>query len=112
MAKGSKYTYLQTFVMGVLRRASVRWPPRNVVRLQARRERGKYECAGCGELFGPKVIKIDHIDPVIDPVTGFTTWDNHISRLFCGADGLQVLCKPCHDEKSKEENKIRRKHMK
>lgn len=51
-------------------------------------------------------IFVDHIKPIIDPVVGFTTWDECIERMFCEADNLQVLCKTCHDEKSNEERAL------
>jgi len=50
-------------------------------------------------------VQVDHIIPVIDPATGFTTWDAFIERLFCDRDNLQVLCTSCHDIKTKEEIK-------
>jgi 5-methylcytosine-specific restriction endonuclease McrA len=28
-----------------------------------------------------------------------------VKNLFCEEDNLQVLCKPCHDVKTKEERK-------
>ena len=51
-------------------------------------------------------MSVDHEPPVVDPRTGFTTWDSFINNLFCEEDKLQVLCKACHDEKSKEERLI------
>ena len=52
-------------------------------------------------------IAVDHIDPVVNPTTGFVSWDNLIERLFVEKDGLQLLCKACHDEKTSDERKLR-----
>ena len=62
-----------------------------------------YTCANCAKLFTAKAIEIDHIEPVVDPKKGFTTWDEYISRLFCTVGNLQALCKPCHKQKTREE---------
>lgn len=67
-----------------------------------------YTCASCAKLFTAKAIEIDHIEPVVNPVTGFTTWDDYISRLFCPTYNLQALCKPCHKQKTKEEKSLRK----
>jgi 5-methylcytosine-specific restriction endonuclease McrA len=50
-----------------------------------------------------KNVFVDHIEPIVNPETGFTSWDAVIERMFCEADNLQLLCKTCHDEKTKQE---------
>lgn len=62
----------------------------------------RYECASCKQLFMQKEVQVDHIIPAgqlktFDDLSGFC------ERLFCGMDGLQVLCKDCHDKKTQEE---------
>jgi thymidine kinase len=52
-------------------------------------------------------MRKDHIEPVI-PITGFTTWDDAIHRLFETEDKYQALCHLCHDEKTKQENMERK----
>jgi hypothetical protein len=108
MAKKKKAPNKVTFAKGALRRASLMWPYINQCRVNARRERGKYECAMCKELFGPKEVQIDHIDPVIDIIKGFTTWDDYINRLFCDLEGLACLCKTCHESKTQAEVHMRK----
>lgn len=90
-----------------LRRLSYQWPPRREAISKARLERGVYLCNTCGGHFGPKEIQLDHIKPVVDEETGFVDWDTYIERLFCSADGFQVLCKTCHDAKTFLEKEIR-----
>ncbi len=58
------------------------------------------QCEGKTKLFA------DHIDPVIQPETGFKDWNTYIDRLFNGK--LQPLCETCHKAKTKAEGKVRR----
>jgi 5-methylcytosine-specific restriction endonuclease McrA len=96
-----------TFIKGLLRRGSFHWKARNEAFKMARVERGKYKCAMCGELFGPKEVNMDHIHPVVDPRTGFTTWDEYIERLYPYEEGWQCLCSSCHDGKTRIEDSLR-----
>lgn len=102
---------LNTFVKGLLRRGTFHWKARTEAMTAARVERGKYKCASCEDLFGPKEVDLDHRFPVVDPKTGFTSWDNYIERLFCSADQFDVLCKQCHENKTKMED-LMREHYK
>ena len=108
MAKKKKGPNRITFAKGALRRASLMWAPINQCRTNARKERGKYECAMCKGLFGPKEVQIDHIQPVIDIIKGFTTWDDYIERLFCDVENLACLCKTCHASKTESEVHMRK----
>lgn len=54
-------------------------------------------------------VFVDHTLPVIDPEKGWESWDKTISRMFCEAENLQVLCKACHILKTKEERNGRTK---
>jgi hypothetical protein len=110
-AKGQPRKWvLQQFVISGLRRMSYKTPMRADALRAARMERGKYKCAKCQNIYGKRQICVDHIEPVLPISVGFTTWDSYIQRLFCHSAGLQVLCKKCHNAKSKEENKDRRKN--
>jgi 5-methylcytosine-specific restriction endonuclease McrA len=108
----SKYTDLQLFLISVLRKATLKWPPRTAAKIKARAQRGLYICASCSELFGPRQIVLDHIIPAIDPDVGFVDWNTYISRLFCPADNFQVICKSCHRGKTTAENARRREAKK
>lgn len=105
----------RSFIRSTLRRASMRWGPINSVKKKAWVERGKYFCAGCKQvvpltLNKKKNVFVDHIESVVDTKEGFQGWDVFIERLFCEADGLQVLCKECHDSVTAEEREERKKY--
>lgn len=111
----------QSFIKGALRAASTRWGPKWEVKKAARKARGIYECAGYNRpphnvpaTLPPKEGKkrridnaiVDHIVPIVDPAVGFVNWDQIIERMFCEADGLQVLCHECHTAKTTDERKV------
>lgn len=102
----ARYT---SFIKSALRGSSRKWKPISDCLREARVSRGIYKCASCEEdvpktaiINGKKVnnANVDHIDPIIDPSKGFTTWDDFISRLFCEKDKLQLLCHNCHQDKT------------
>lgn len=98
---------LKTAIIGVLRRIGYRNVTYKPAMAAANVERGKWRCAGCGELFKRSELHGDHIDPVIDPNQGFIDWNTYMERLFLGQ--IQPLCKAkCHKEKTKAENAIRK----
>jgi len=101
---------LKDFLIRGLRALSYKWQARSEAKKKARVSRGIYECASCKDNWRNKDICLDHIDPVIDPVEGFKDWNEYIRRLFCDAEGFQVLCRDCHLKKSRAENEIRKKH--
>ena len=112
----------RAFIRGGLRSISMRWPPKNHVKVRARVSRGVYLCAGYerephevtaslpplpGNTRRINNAVIDHIAPVVDPSVGFIDWNTLINNLFCEAEGLQVLCHECHTEKTAFERKQR-----
>jgi hypothetical protein len=108
-----------SFIKGILRAGSNKWPPKWKVRTGSRRSRGIYLCNGYERkphevaasirIKGKRYINVyvDHIKAIVGR-SGFTTWDDFINALYCEVDNLQVLCKACHDAKSKAE-KLERK---
>jgi len=58
-------------------------------------------------VFPRKLVSADHVYPVIDPARGFVDWNEYIKRLFCPESGFQIICKECHDDKTKRERKVR-----
>ena len=109
----------ESFIKGLLRKGTMRWPQKYEVLNAAKRGKqvnpatGRlaehYHCAQCGGVFPAKLVVVDHIDCVV-PITGFVSWDDVIARMFCDSSGLQVLCKDCHKLKTKEENAARKLH--
>ena len=97
----------KSWMIATLRRASYRWPPRYTTMKDARVERGRYKCKVCDSIVGRKEIRIDHIEPVVDPKIGFKTWDLYIERMFCSKDNFQALCLKCHKVKTSLERKER-----
>jgi 5-methylcytosine-specific restriction endonuclease McrA len=109
----------RSFVTSALRAASRRWPVKYKALKEAFAGRkvnaktGKlamhYKCAECKQLFVAADVQVDHINPVVDPKKGFTTWDSFIDRMFCEAENLQVLCKPDHKIKTDQEKQERKR---
>ena len=109
---------LKSFIKNQLRSATRKWAPISDCLSSARVKRGFYECADCKEHVpntvkeGGKRVKnifVDHVEPIV-PVTGWVSWDSCIERMFCEISNLQLLCKACHDRKSKEETGQRKAH--
>jgi 5-methylcytosine-specific restriction endonuclease McrA len=66
-----------------------------------------HRCAHCRGLFPQNGVQADHVVPVVGP-EGFQSWDMYIARLFCEANGFEILCKACHAKVTKEEQEERR----
>jgi hypothetical protein len=105
-------TFLKKFLIPKLRSASYKWIYRNNCIKASRVDRGKYKCACCGDIVGPKDYVLDHIEPIVPVETGFTTWDDYINRMFCDESGFQLICKVCHDSKSLVEREMRKSYRK
>ena len=96
------------FVIQTLRRASYRWPWRDMATKRARVGWGIFKCELCGGLVSPQEKKLDHIVPVIDPLVGFDGFGRYVERLFVREDSFQVICTWCHLEKTGKENEQRK----
>jgi 5-methylcytosine-specific restriction endonuclease McrA len=114
---GGKWTEARyhEFIANTLRGASRKWGPIAEALKNARVKRGFYTCASCKEIVPYKVrvngklkknIHVDHIVPIVNPETGFISWDDYIERMFCEIDNLQILCTDCHKLKCDEERAI------
>lgn len=68
---------------------------------RARIDRGIYCCEKCSALVGPKEIEVNHKIQVT-PTQGLQSgadWGILIERmLYCGLEGLEVLCSECHKQ--------------
>ena len=69
---------------------------------------GYRRCESCKQIFKKHLVVADHVEPVVDPKTGFQGWDTHYKRMFVPREKLQALCKEEHRAKTSEENKERR----
>ena len=105
----------KSFIKSLLRKGTMRWGPKNEVLKEARVDKGVYHCALCEQnvpvtvkVNGKRIrnLAVDHIQSVVDPEIGFTTWDQYIERMFCEKDNLRVLCGDCHDKLTAEQRKI------
>jgi len=104
---------LKSFITSTLRGGFRRYPPKyeslkeaqvgKKINTKSQRLAMHYECGKCKGHFPAKAVQVDHILPVVCPKKGFESWDIFIARLFCSSDNLQVLCKGCHDIKTKDE---------
>jgi len=77
-----------------------------------------YDCAICSakedKAFKRDDIEVDHIEPVVplDRAMEECSIQELYDRLYCEADNLRTLCKPCHHKVSAEQNAIRAKNKK
>lgn len=105
-----------SFVKSALRAASRRWPPKytclseacigSQINLKSGRMAKHYRCNKCLQSFPGKDVQVDHINAIINPETGFTSWDDVVNNMFCEKDNLQVLCLTCHKNKTNAEKAI------
>jgi len=115
---GGKWTESQyrSFIISMLRKGSTRWGPRNEAKKLARHpiklpnDKGRLVyhsiCAMCDNVVPETTASVDHIDPVVDPSIGFRGFDEYIERMYCELEHFQVLCSPCHDNKTAGERNI------
>jgi len=69
-----------------------------------KRTKWVYKCNGCKGLFKSTEVQVDHIKPA-GTLKDYSDLPAFVQNLFCEEDNLQVLCKECHDTKTKEERK-------
>lgn len=115
MRNNGKWTEAKfhSFVKSGLRGLSRKWPPKyetinsayvgQLINPSSGRMAKHYTCAMCAGKFVAAKIQVDHINPIIDPEVGFTSWDDVVNKMFCEKENLQVLCKDCHKKKTAEE---------
>jgi 5-methylcytosine-specific restriction endonuclease McrA len=82
------------------------WSPQRRAALKRAKWNGTklYRCEGCHRATDKP--EVDHKIPVgVTPgsrldMDGQATWDSLIHRLFTGEDGLEILCRSCHEKKT------------
>lgn len=136
---------LRAMAMSALKKLFVRSPMFQILKKYNRREkvvknkdgslskakRWEYQCNHCKNWFPEKVkgkatVNVDHIEPAVNPHTGWVDFNTWIEREFVGVEAydstkisekqfyeviskkLQILCIECHNIKSAEENIIRK----
>lgn len=69
-------------------------------------------CPLCEQFIPTYQLQVDHRDPIVptDTTLEDMSWDTVIDRVWCVENNLMAICKPCHKEKTKLENKERRKN--
>jgi 5-methylcytosine-specific restriction endonuclease McrA len=101
-----------SFIRSALRKAWMRYPVKQQALKAARRNsqsdnrrlKYEYQCNACKGWFEGKEVQVDHIKPA-GSLRDYKDLPMFVERLFCEPDNLQVLCKPCHLIKSKQERK-------
>lgn len=111
---GGKYTEAGYFgwIRSNLRRAFQKYPVKFQVKQAGRRrsldgKRTEYLCNHCGNTFRDKDIQVDHIKPA-GSLKSYEDLPAFVENLFCEIDGLQLLCKPCHQVKTNAEKEERK----
>ena len=118
----------KNFIIAALRRLSLKDPARNRAKSKQKVDKALFACAtkDCNNLMYEGVsdknyselvnkypnfnlirgkIELDHKIPI----GTFEDWNSYIPALFCEESNFQGLCRDCHKEKTKKENKKRRK---
>lgn len=97
-----------SWIRSALRTKSMQWKPISEIKKLNRRpyngsnkrQKWEYKCSCCKQYYSSKEIEVDHIEACGS--FNKDTAGEFIKRLFCEIDGLQILCKPCHKNKTKE----------
>ena len=102
------------FLRSGIRRLSTRWEPvtrtcfANVRRpsqsVTNKRLKWEYQCAVCENWFKREDVQADHIVEC-GSLKSFEDLPGFCERLFCEADGVQVLCKGCHHKKTQKKDR-------
>src|SRR6185437_4543484 len=68
-------------------------------------------CEVCKKHTPTYKMQLDHKDPIIpiDKTLEELSWDEVIDRVWCEENNLTTMCIDCHKQKTKIENKERRK---
>lgn len=111
--KGWSDSQYWAFIRSGLRAKWTRYPPKWEVLRQAQRPavgrskqtKWEYLCAACGIYHLAKDVSVDHI-VACGTLKSYDDLPLFVSRLFCKAEELQVLCTDCHKEKTHAERQI------
>jgi len=109
---GGTWTEARYFglIRSALRSAFQKWGPKHTAKTAAKVAYNTYVCAHCDGWFGSSQVEVDHIVPAGSLKT-FDDLPAFVERMFCEAEGFQILCKECHQVKTnaeKDERKAKR----
>ena len=71
-----------------------------------KRQRWEYQCNKCKGWFKSDEVNVDHVEPA-GSLNNAQDLPAFVETLFCEVDNLQVLCKSCHDVKTKLEKQLK-----
>ena len=98
-----------------LRQKSRWWKPiaeckklaRRVSKSKNNRQKWEYQCKKCRQWYKSDQVNVDHIEQA-GSLRSYEDLPRFVETLFCEQDNLQVLCKSCHDEKTKLEIQLKK----
>lgn len=103
-----------SFIRSCLRSGMMRYPAKQKVKKAAertvtgKRHRFEYHCAVCKGWFQGKMVEVDHKVPA-GTLKTYDDLPRFVENLYCEPEDMQVLCKPCHQKKTNDERKARKK---
>lgn len=101
----------KAYILTALRRID-RWSKDRRDALKDVKRGQLYPCAHCKKEYGKEHVYVDHIEPVSATQKETFCWNRHMDKLFVSKDKRQVLCKICHQEKTKRESDARKEMRK
>lgn len=82
----------------------------NAARIKGNEGLEKFICAHCTGLFAKSEVECDHKIPINNTIPlSYEEYEICNRRLHCSKDNLQIICKPCHRDKSKRETHERKR---
>ena len=97
------------YIRSGLRRIWMRWPEQYRARENARRpyngtnknQKWEFQCAACdGWVMGKNTNAHHKIE--CGSIKRYADLGPFVERMLCPAEGIQILCKPCHKKLHKE----------
>jgi len=103
-----------SMIRSALRQKSRWWKPigeckklaRRAYKGKNKRQKWEYLCNKCKKWYKSDQVNVDHIEPA-GSLNCSNDLPSFVDTLFCEQDNLQVLCKTCHDEKTKLEKQLK-----
>ena len=103
-----------SMIRSALRQKSRWWKPVSQCKQESKRaykgknkrQKWEYQCNKCKGWFKSDEVNVDHIEPA-GSLNCAEDLPVFVETLFCEQNNLQVLCKTCHDEKTKLERQLK-----